>query len=360
MSDPQKIAIVIMAGGAGTRFWPASTEARPKQFLRLFGERSMLQLTYDRIGELADPEHIFVLTSARFAEQVRKQLPELPADNVIGEPCRRDTAAAVALAALLCQKRFGDCTMAVLTADHHIHPAKAFRDAIHSAAERAATEEHALYTFGIRPEYAATGYGYLWRGESLVDGALPHYRLRQFREKPDADTAQSYVASGEYYWNSGMFVWSTRAILGELERQLPDHLARLGPVMDTDRTPGFDAALGTAFEPLAATSIDFGVMEQAKDVRCVIPSFSWSDVAGWIALSEHLTSDDSGNAHQGQLCSVDASNNIVFSEHQDEVIALFGVNDLVVVRSGNKTLVTSRSRAEEIKTLVQSLHDDLR
>jgi mannose-1-phosphate guanylyltransferase len=356
-----QLAVVIMAGGVGTRFWPLSTEARPKQFLRLFGERSLLQMSHDRIADVVPPERVLVLTNKRFAALVGEQLPDLPAENIIGEPHRRDTAAAIALAALLCERRLGAGTMAVLTADHLVEPVALFQSTLRSAVKACRDGAGALYTFGVKPAYPATGFGYLQRGELVLeDDGVEHYRLGRFREKPDRATAERYLESGEYYWNSGMFVWSTSAILGELRRHLPEHLARLAPAVARDGEPDFEEALARAFEPLTPISIDFGVMEKAEDVRCVAAGFRWSDVGGWLALEELLGRDGAGNASRGRTFAVDAGHNLVYCEDAEEVVALVGVEDLVVVRAGGRTLVAHRDRAEQIKQLVKQLDPELR
>ena len=350
------IVVVIMAGGAGTRFWPLSTDQKPKQFLTLFGERTLLQLSYDRVAELVPPERVLVLTSARYEGLVAEQLPQLPRQNIIGEPMRRDTAAAVALAALICQHRFGDVVMAVLTSDHLIEPVEHFQRTFLSAARSAASSGRALYTFGIPPVYPATGFGYLQRGERLSeDDGVEHFQLLRFKEKPTLERAQEYVDSGEYYWNSGMFVWTTAAILEELELQLPDHLRLLEPAMEHDGQEGWDQALERGFEPLQKESIDFGVMEHAREVRCVAVGFSWRDVGGWLALEEFLPRDGEGNAGRGEIRTRAAANNLVFCEDSDEVVALVGVDDLIVVRARGRTLITHREKTETIKELVQNL-----
>lgn len=352
-----------MAGGAGTRFWPLSTESRPKQFLSLFGQRSLLQLSHDRVAGLVPPERILVLTNQRFVPLVRQQLPELPQQNIIGEPMRRDTAAAVALAALLARHRFGNPVMAVLTADHLIEPVELFQRTLISAARAAAADDGVLYTFGIQPTYPATGYGYLERGEA-VPGAggdgVSHYALARFQEKPPRELAEKYLTSGRFYWNSGMFVWQNAAILAELQRQLPGHLAALEPALAHDRGPGWAEALERAFEPLQKESIDFGVMEKAERVRCVASTFEWSDVGGWLALEPFLAHDEAGNAHRGGLRGHGAAGNITFCEDEQEVVALVGVRDLVVVRTGRTTLVTDKRNAEAVKALVAKLDPSLK
>jgi len=359
--DNDDLALVILAGGAGTRFWPVSVEAKPKQFLNLFGDRTLLQQSFDRVASLAPPERILVLTNARFMELVRQQLPELPAANVIGEPLRRDTAAAVTLAALLCRARFGDqTTMAVLTADHLIRPEHSFQATLLSAAQ-GARESGALYTFGVKPSYPATGYGYLQRGAPVAAaGEIPHFELLRFKEKPDLETARDYVDSGEFYWNSGMFVWTTAAILKQLGRHLPAHPQHLEPAVRHDGGPGWEEALNRGFEPLEANSIDFGVMEKADNVRCVAARFDWSDVGGWLALEQFLDRDAAGNCHRGHVISEEAGHNLVFCEDRGETVALVGVKDLVVVRAGGRTMVVHRDRTELIKALVKGLDEELR
>lgn len=358
---------VIMAGGAGTRFWPLSTEAHPKQFLRLLGERSLLQQSYDRLvsGQLSQftPEHILVLTNAQFVSLVKEQLPELPADNIIGEPMRKDTAAAVALAVALVKQRFGEmCTMAVLTADHVIEPAATFQAALHSAMTAAEKNRGALYTFGVTPTYAATGYGYLQRGAAVEqDANCTHYQLKTFKEKPDAKTAEQYIASGDFYWNSGMFVWHMQAICDELTRHIPQHLALLTEAVRTDKTPEFEGALRQSFSALSAISIDYAVMEKAAQVHCVVADFSWNDVGGWLALRDFLPQDETTHTvARGHTSSHAAQNNIVFCEDDSEHVALVGVDDLIVVRTGKKTLVMHQKHAEALKQLVQKLPPTLK
>ncbi|MBE9537242.1 MAG: NTP transferase domain-containing protein [Proteobacteria bacterium] len=354
------LSIVIMAGGAGTRFWPLSTEKRPKQFLKLFGERSLLQKSYDRVASLLPPERILVLTSASFTELVKEQLPEIPEENIIGEPMRRDTAAAVALAALLCRKRFGNTITGIMTADHIIEPVELFQKTLLSAAEAAANEA-ALYTIGIEPTYPATGFGYLECSDELSDDSgIKHYTLKQFKEKPDIDTATGYLESGRFLWNSGMFVWQTDAILSAFETHLPGHLRHIEKAIEADASAEWPLALEEAFEPLEKISIDFAIMEKAEDVRTVAASFSWSDVGGWLALEEFLQSDDKGNHRSCGLETLDAASNLVFSEDSEETVALVGVSNLIVVRAGSRTLIVDKDRAEDIKKLVAGLDDKLK
>ncbi len=364
----------------------------------------MLQHTFDRLDGLVPPERILVLTNERFVPIVREQLPELPPANIIGEPLPRDTSAAVALGAVLSHARWGEHVMLTLPADHAISPKQLFQSALLSAAQ-AAWESVALYTFGIVPTYPATGYGYLESGERLTPGAqtdgryadaarevaaasepivssgeraadlgeqtarpedasgsserdaipIDHFRLKRFKEKPAREVAQSYLDQGGFFWNSGMFAWKTSSILSEVERHLPEHFERLTSVADFDGSAEAQGRLKDAMEPLPKVSIDFGVMEKADDVRMVRSPFRWSDVGGWIALAEFLEPDEDGNLVKGRLHSLDATENLVYCEADDETVALVGVRDLVVVRAGNRTLVAHRDHLEEVKRLVEGM-----
>ena len=352
MSVRENLVAVIMAGGIGSRFWPASTPENPKQFLQFFGDRSLLQKSYDRIASLIPPERVLILTQERFRALVKSQLPDIPNENIIGEPIRRDTAAPVALSALWTHEKWGSKVLAVLTSDHLIGPDEDFQQALLSAGE-AAMRSDCLYTFGIPPTYPATGYGYLELGDSLQENeGIAHYGLGRFVEKPDLATAQGYCDAGHFLWNSGMFVWRNDVILKEFEKQLPDHLKHLQSACAGGQrlTP---ESLLQSFEPLQSISVDFGIMENAADVRCVKANFSWSDVGGWRALFDHMAADADGNiAQQTQTFAHEATGNLVFSSHEGEEVGLLGVDNLVVVRSQGQTLIAHKDKVEDLKKLL--------
>lgn len=350
----KNLVVVIMAGGAGTRFWPLSTEERPKQFLSLVGERSLLQMSFDRMEGLVPPERILVLTNHGYRDLVADQLSEIPRENIIGEPSRKDTAAAVALAALITEQRFGDSTMVLLTADHVISPLENFQEAILEAAR--GCQEGGLYTLGIRPTYPATGFGYLQMGRPLSGGSLPHFQVDRFKEKPSEEVAQVFLENGNYFWNSGMFVWRTDAVLKEFAKNLPAHLEALRPAIAQVARGEGHAELLAAFDQLERISIDYAILEKAEDVRAVIPEITWDDVGGWRAVSEYLSLDNSGNRLRGSVWSEEANHNVVFSEDPEEKVLLLGVEDLVVVRSGSRTLVAHRDRLDSLKLAVEHLY----
>lgn len=352
------MVVVIMAGGFGTRFWPLSTDKTPKQFLQLFGDRSLFQMSYDRVRDFVPPDRVLVLTNAAFVSVAQEQLPDLPSENIIGEPMRRDTAAAVGLAAALCRKRFGNPVMATLTADHIIEPVSAFQKALFSAV-RYASQSSVLYTFGIEPTYPATAYGYLERGRKIgEDDGIAHFELLRFKEKPDLETAQGYVASGKFYWNSGMFVWQTDTILKELEIHLPAHFDGLMQLVAHDGTPKWEPSLKEVFSSLPRISIDFGVMEKAGKVQCVASKFAWNDVGGWLGLRAYLPEDGAGNRVRADVKALDATGNVVFCEDPEETVLLIGVQDMVIVRAHGGIVVAQKDRAEDIKKLVEAMEKD--
>jgi len=352
------LVVMILAGGGGTRFWPLSTEEKPKQFLKLFGDRSLLQESFDRICDLIPHQQILVLTNLAFIDLVREQLPEIPPENIIGEPILRDTAAAVCLGTVLSHKRFGNSIIATLTADHIIEPIDAFHKTLLSAA-RMAHESETLYTFGIQPTYPATGYGYLELGTKVADDeGIEHFQLVSFKEKPDRETASHYVDEGRFYWNSGMFVWTTKTIIREIETHIPNHLRAISEAVRFEHTPQWASALKKAFESLEPISIDYAVMEKAQEVRCIVSKFSWIDVGSWQALKDLLPHDDAGNCCRGQALIQDAKGNLVFCENPKEAVMLIGVKDLIVVRVGQRTLIAHKDRSEEIKKLVQIMRNN--
>jgi len=349
------LVAVVMAGGVGTRFWPLSTREKPKQFIQLFDERSLLQKSCDRMTGIVPNERILVLTNADYTDLVAEQLPEVPARNIIGEPERKDTAAAVCLATLVAQKRFGNPVIVVLTADHLIEPVEQFQQTLLSAIE-GARSTGALYTFGIRPTYAAEAYGYLEVGEKSTDAAgVDHFHLRSFKEKPDIETARRYLKSGRFLWNSGMFVWTADAIFAELSRHLPAHVQHLARAVERLGSNDGNAALAEAFAALKRISIDFAVMEKARDVRCVAGEFAWKDVGGWMAIQQFLACDADGNYTRGRVHALDARDNLVFCDRPQETLAMVGISDVVVVRAGTKTLIAHKDRLEDVKKIVESM-----
>jgi len=342
---------VIMAGGSGTRFWPASRADRPKQFLPISGTRPMIAETYARLEGLVGPERVLVVTAEGQADLVRECLPAVPPENLLTEPEARNTAACIALAAFEIERRDPRGVQVILAADHVIEPVEDFRATLRAAARAAADGAH-LITLGVRPDHPATGYGYLKAGEQvdLIEGH-PVYEVSRFVEKPDRSTAESFLRSGRFYWNSGMFVWRTDAILAAFRHLMPAVHAGL-------RDARTRAAVAAAYRGLESVPVDKGIMERSSNVRMLPIDYRWNDVGSWSALAGVLAPDAAGNwpalSEGARLIVEDAEGCVAYAEGP-ELIALLGVRDLVVVRSGNATLVAPRDRAEEVKRLVERL-----
>ena len=264
---------VIMAGGSGTRFWPASRKLVPKQLLPLAGDRTMLQSTVDRLGDLIAPSRLLILTNKILAESVRSQLPAIPADNVVGEPCKRDTAPCIGLAAALVHHADPEGTMVVMPSDHVIASPDKFQAAISAGQKLVDEDPTRIVTFGIPPSYPAESFGYVQRGESIEADGVAAYQVKKFREKPDAATAKDYVAAGTYYWNSGIFLWRAATILDALKSNVPEmrqHIANIAAAIGSD---SYDATLETEFAAIKGTSIDYAVMEDYPNVVMVEAPF---------------------------------------------------------------------------------------
>ncbi|RUL87376.1 mannose-1-phosphate guanylyltransferase [Tautonia sociabilis] len=346
---------VIMAGGSGTRFWPKSRRNRPKQLLRLVGDSTMIQQTLSRVAPIIPPERCWVITGEDQAEATREQLPGLPADQIVGEPCPRDTAACVGLAAALVERRDPGATTIVLPADHVIQPTEAFLASARAAAAIVEADPTAFVTFGIAPNRPETGYGYIERGELLSHPeGIPQYRVERFREKPDRATAEQFLATGRFFWNGGIFVWKARAILEALQRHRPALAGAIDRVSKTLGTPEFPGAIEREYATMEKVPIDKAVMEHAENVRVLEVPFSWNDVGDWRALTALVPPDDRGNAVQGPVLTVESSNCIIVAD-EGKLVAALGVDDLVIVQSGNATLVARKDQLDRLKAMVEGL-----
>jgi mannose-1-phosphate guanylyltransferase len=351
MDLPETYAI-IMAGGSGTRFWPASRRTRPKQYLRISSGIPMLTETWMRVEGFIPRERILVVTTVDQVDEVRKTLPELLPENIIAEPEARNTGPAVALAAFEVQRRSPDSIQVVLPADHVIRPREAFHRSLRAAAEEA-NQLGSLVVFGIRPAHPATGFGYIEAGEmSREVHHTPVYRVRRFVEKPDLRKAQEFLFQGSFFWNAGIFVWHTDAICRAIQDFMPDAFAQLSG----DRKP---EELAKAYASIEPESVDVAIMERAPNVRMLPIDYFWSDVGSWDALASVLEADKAGNVASGGTGVVfeDARNCIVHGE-PGGLIALLGVSNVVVVHSGDATLVCRRDRVQDVRALVERLKNE--
>ncbi len=348
-----RIHPVILAGGRGERFWPLSRRSRPKQLLPLLSDRPMIADTIERLHGLADAQDAWIITARDLLPSVRSAVPRIPADHVIGEPVGRNTAPAVALAAWWLRGAGRDAVAAVLPSDHRIEPAGQFRDEL-GAAARAALERRAIVVLGIPPTRPETGYGYIEMGEPVEPGS-PARTVVAFREKPDVTTAARYVADGRHLWNAGMFLFSPTVMLEELESHAPE-LAALLPLLP-EGPDGIGAALDRFYAAAPSISIDHAVMERTRKAVVIPARFHWDDLGSWAALATaHEARDGAGNVARGRALFHDASGVIAFSE--GGLVAALGVKDLVIVRTGDVTLVCARDRAQDVRALVERLKQE--
>jgi mannose-1-phosphate guanylyltransferase len=347
--------VMIMAGGGGTRFWPRSRNRHPKQFLNFSGQRTLLRGTLDRILPIVSPERIWVITGEAYVSETAQQLPELASDQIVGEPFRRDTAPCVGLGAALIAARDPDATMLVMPADHLIEPEREFHRAVHAAEQFADTHPEALFTFGIPPTSPSTNYGYIHRGEKLsTSNGVPLFRVKAFKEKPKEDVARQLLATGEYDWNSGIFVWKVLTILDQLKANRPDIYAAVVKIAEAWGTPQRLNVFRTQYEAIKGISIDFAVMETAPSRMVLQAPYQWDDVGSWLALERHNPQDAAGNTVQGQHLGIDTKNCVIAAEGS-HLIATINVSDLLIVQVGDATLVARKQDEARVKEIVEAL-----
>jgi len=346
-----KKAALIMAGGRGERFWPKSRKNMPKQFLSLTDDgRTMIQLTTERILPLVAIEDIFVATNRDYKDLVREQLPELPEENILCEPVGRNTAPCIGLGAVRMEKKYSDAVMFVLPSDHLIQYGSIFLHTLSDAAETAQQGEN-LVTLGITPDYPETGYGYIkFDPENTLGRA---FRVERFVEKPDLETAKNYLAAEQYLWNSGMFVWKVSAILKALETYLPDTCAGLRKIQAAIGTEREQDVLEKEFTAMHSESIDYGVMEKAKDIYILSGSFGWDDVGSWLAVDRLRKSNEFGNVVSGNAVTVDTKNCIIQGGRR--LIAAVGMENVIVVDADDAILICEKDSAGEIKRVLENL-----
>ena len=348
-----KTAALIMAGGRGERFWPRSRKKTPKQFLCLTSsDRTMIQSTVDRILPLVAMEDIYIATNRDYRDLVREQLPDLPEENILCEPEARNTAPCIGWGAVTMRKKYGDALMLVLPSDHLIMQPVLFR-AVLSGALATAEATSALVTLGISPSSPDTGYGYIQYDMAPQDGPAGAFRVKRFVEKPDLETAKRYLASGEYLWNSGMFVWKASSILREIGLHLPEHDAALREIEAAIGTAEQEDVLEKRFRAMKPISIDYGVMERAESVYVIPSSFGWDDVGSWLAVERMNTANDAGNVIRGDVVTVDSRRCIVQGDKR--MIAMIGLEDIIIVDTEDALLVSAKDSAGDIKKVVEIL-----
>lgn len=346
---------LILAGGRGTRLWPRSRKKLPKQFLDLFSTRSLLQATCHRIRPLIPYERIFVVTGGDYAPIVRDQLPELAPGAVIEEPAGRGTAPAIGLGALYMGGLDPDAIMISLHADHVIRDEERFLSSLEAAARVA--EEGYLVTLGIQPDHPAVGYGYIERGPGLQEvGGFPAFQVERFTEKPDAQTAQAFLSSGRFYWNSGIFIWKVSRILEEMGKLLPHLSAQMDDIREALGTEREKQVLERVWSSVRSESIDVGVLERSQRVAVIPVDIGWNDVGSWATLLDLLPLDEGDNVVMGQHQGLDTRRTLVYSPHR--LVATLGVEDLIIVDADDVLLVCPKDRAQDVKAIVEALEKE--
>lgn len=341
-----------MAGGGGTRFWPLSRQATPKQLLNLTGKELMVNEAVDRLAQIAHKDDIFIVTNQTQVPKMREATAgRIKTDHILSEPSARNTAACIGYAAFEIVKKYGDGIMVVTPSDAYIKDSKEFARIL-SVAVKAAEEKDALVTVGITPTFPATGYGYIKYGK---DGDEEAKKVCEFKEKPDLETAKSYVASGDYAWNSGMFIWKASTILKNFERFLPAIYADLSKIADSMRTPQEYDVIGEVYPNIQSISIDYGIMERSEDVYVVPGEFGWNDVGSFDMLSVLHDADSEGNVKVGDNISIDSTNCITFSDGR--LIATIGLDNVVVIETKDAVLVCDKSKVQDVKKVVDVLKE---
>lgn len=349
---------VIMAGGSGTRFWPKSTKKLPKQFLSLFGEGTMIQNTAKRIEELIPQERILVVTNDNYVDIVKQQLLGIPDDNIVGEPVAKNTAPCVAIVAEMLYKEDPEAVMVVLPADHHIENKTEFNSILKSAIATAQKERN-LVTIGIKPDRPETGYGYIHgdnqKGE-VIAGNKAH-PVKAFKEKPNLETAKEFVESGDFYWNSGMFIWKAETILDEFEQHLPDMFSCVKKASNDLYSENHEEAINAFYHEVESISIDFGIMEHANNVFVVPGNFGWNDVGSWTAVYDLGEKDQNGNVVISTYFTESESGKNYITSESGKMISVVGLEGIAVVETEEAILVCSLDKAQNVKKIVNQLKE---
>ncbi len=359
MPSPNHTFALILAGGSGTRFWPLSRNARPKQLLDLFGNGTLLTQTIHRLDGLVPPENILVLTNALQVDTVRAAAPMLPAHNIFAEPAKRDTAPAVALGIGLIAARDPDAVMIVLPADQLIGDTAAFLTTMRDALA-VAEKSDGLVTIGIHPTWACPSYGYIERGDRVsipgIDCSNPPFEVKRFREKPNPELAEEFLRHGGFAWNAGMFVWSLPTVIQQLASHAPA-LAHF--IAELRASPDLTSTIAELFPKLPAISIDYALMETADRVLNIEATFDWDDVGSWLSIAKYLENTGTENRSNQTITELDSENNIIFNTRPGCRVALLGVDDLIIVQTEDALLVANRHQADAIKNLAAILPEEL-
>lgn len=349
------ISVVIMAGGRGERFWPRSQRNMPKQLLNLTSDKTMIQETVERLKGFVKLEDIYISTGSDYVTIISEQLPMIPKENIIVEPCGRNTAPCIGLAAKHIEQKNPDSTMIVLPSDHLIKNVENFKTTL-LWASRVASEGENLVTLGISPTKPETGYGYIhFETGTGLDICGNAYKVKSFVEKPDLRTAQHYLETGEYLWNSGMFIWNVSTILSKIKKHMPSLSHQLDQIMDFDTIDQYNSNLLSIYPSCESVSIDYGIMEKAENIYVLPGIFGWDDVGSWTALDRVFDSDENGNVIKGNVAHHDTKDCIIQSN--ERLIATVGVEGLVIVETEEVTLICKKTEAQNVKKIIALLKD---
>ncbi|MGJ3240794.1 MAG: mannose-1-phosphate guanylyltransferase [Anaerolineae bacterium] len=352
-----KYVALILAGGGGTRLWPMSRQEKPKQMLPLVEQHSMFKVSVDRLAPLFTPDRIFISTAEKYVEGLQAECPDIPAENFIAEPSARNNAAAVALAVTVIEKRYPDAVIAMLTADHHIGKIEVFRDVLETAGLVA--EQGKIVTLGISPAFPSTGFGYIQQGEKQGErNGFSYFEANRFTEKPDIVRATQFVASGQYSWNSGMFIWQAKTAMSEFERQQPEMYRLFKQLQPSVDSADYQTTLETMWENTPKISIDYAIMEGAENMVVIPIDIGWSDVGTWSSLYDILEQDKFGNCgkdNNEKRIILDTTETLIFS---DKLTVAIGVDNIIVIETDDVLMVCHKDRAQDVKQIVAYLNEN--
>lgn len=361
MSAIPHLFVVILAGGGGTRLWPKSRNKTPKQFLRLYTDKTMMQEAYERVKSLVEPDHVLVITNQDYIEETRKELPEVPTSNIIGEPAKRETAAAMLLGALVAHAKDPEAVIVNQASDHMVTNTTELHHVLRTAAKVAARGE-SLVTVGILPTHPHTGFGYIKiDGEVEHVDRLPIFAVSNFTEKPNEATAKAFIATEKYFWNANMYVWKAETLMRAFSKHSPEILETMMPVQATINTKSFDKALTEAYGKVEKISIDYAISEKADNLVLIPGDFGWNDVGDWSVVHELHKKNDNDNVvmcevgQKGEAVCLDSRGNLIHTH--DRLVAVVGMEDTIVVDTGEILLVMPKYRSQDVKKIVEQLKE---
>ena len=350
-----KNVVIIMAGGSGTRLWPLSKKKVPKQFLKLTNnDKTMIQLTIDRVKKIVDFADIFVVTTKSYKDLVYEQLPDIPKENIIVQPLNRNTAPCIALACKIIEKKYSDANVIVLASDHNIKNNKLLIDCIQNGVNNLTDDN--IVTIGIVPNRIETGYGYIKLGEKLKNSNI--YNVEKFVEKPNFVKAKKYYESGDYLWNSGMFMWKNSCILKYIEKFIPDIYKGISKIVEVINKKNYDTILYEEYEKMESISIDYAVMEKVNNILVIPGNFGWDDVGSWLALERLSNLDENNNILKGRIVSLNSNDNIIINDTTEKLITTLGINNMVVVQTDNATLILNKDQVTDISKLLKEIEEN--